>query len=307
MTKVRAMTKVLAKQRAWWARAAAKAKGKTTTKGIGNDKGKGNDEGKAKGNGKDEKGTGKARARKALARRAFSAAENDMIIKLSWQAWDWLVDRIARASADELRRFVSEPERLIKNRAKIAIVAQVPGSVYLDCGTADRPQYSRVYLGQEEIPDREKLTLVMRHALEGYFDEGLEMPKGEMLDFVLLVLGNSHARLEDMSMDEPSVWLRTHKFDIDGISVHRQKGQRVGCLGLPWRKARRQAPHLFYKTRVGEEGEWRQGCVRVWFQRKATEDRTIASMLSDLIVEETRHIFMEAFLNVDRARNSSCN
>ena len=257
------------------ARAAAKAKAKTTTK---------------------------ARARKALARRAFTAAENDMIIKLAWQAWDWLVDRIARASADELRGFVSEPERLIENRAKIAIVAQVPGLVYLDLGTADQTQYSRVYLGLE-IPNRMPLTLVMRHALEGYFDEGLEMPTGKMLDFVLLVHGLRHARLEDMSHHEPSVWNRTHTFEIDGHSVHRQKGQRVGCLGLSWRKARRQAPHLFYKTRsvVPAENYRRQGCVRVWFQQKATEDRTIASMLSDLIVEETRHIFMEAFLNVGRA------
>ena len=121
-----------------------------------------------------------------------------------------------------------------------------------------------------------------------------------MLDFVLLVPGHRHASLEDMSMDEPSLWLRTHEFEIDGIVFVRKKGQPVGNLGLSWRKERRQAPALFYKTRVGKEGEWRQGCVRVWFQPKATEDRVIASMLSDLIVEETRHIFMEAFLNVGR-------
>jgi hypothetical protein len=255
------------------ARAAAKAKGKTTTKGIGNDKGRGNDKGKAKGNGKDEKGTGKARTRKALTRRArarakgqedqlhwqgtdreatqatarkarerreatqslfakeeaqvklwsqrkmeggfalcltdlaekfffilestehelknlqedqgcltqeddaklkmvshrlkllsekkhhmkylkarlrcvcnlvqrmpgnvvpFTAAENEMIIKLSWQGWDWLVDKIARAAVDVLSRFVSEASKMIDNRATIAVIAQDAVPVYLDLST----------------------------------------------------------------------------------------------------------------------------------------------------------------------------
>ena len=235
-----------------------------------------------------------ARMRKALARRAFTAAENDMIIKLSWQAWDWLVYWIARASADELRGVVSEPERLIDNRAKIAIVAQVPGAVYLDLANSQ----DRVYLGLD-IPLRQRLTLVMRHALEGYFDEGLEMPTGKMLDFVLLVFGARHARLEDMSMHEPSVWLRTHKFEIDGIPTVRKKGDRVGTLGREWRNARRRHPSLFYRNRGGAPTEWKHGLVRVWFQPKSTEDTIIASMLSDQIVEDTRHIFMEAFLNIN--------
>ena len=62
----------------------------------------------------------------------FTALENEMITKLSWQAWDWLVDRLARGSADELRGFVSEPERLIDNRKNIAVVAQDAVPVYLD-------------------------------------------------------------------------------------------------------------------------------------------------------------------------------
>ena len=81
MTKTKDLAKVLAKQRAWWARAAAKAKGKTTTKGIGNDKGKGNDKCKAKGNGKGEKGTGKARARKIAAIRAEAVATEELDIE----------------------------------------------------------------------------------------------------------------------------------------------------------------------------------------------------------------------------------
>ena len=97
------------------ARAAAKAKGKTTTKGIGNDKGRGNDKGKAKGNVV-----------------PFTKEENEMIIKLSWQGWDWLVDKMARASSDELIGFVSEPDEMIKNRANIAVVAHDGVPVYLD-------------------------------------------------------------------------------------------------------------------------------------------------------------------------------
>ena len=65
----------------------------------------------------------------------FTADENEMIIKLSWQAWDHLVDTIARGSADELRGYVSEPEEFITNRAKIAIVAQDAVPVYLDLST----------------------------------------------------------------------------------------------------------------------------------------------------------------------------
>ena len=65
----------------------------------------------------------------------FTADENEMIIKLSWQAWDHLVDTIARGSADELRGYVSEPEEFITNRAKIAIVAQDAVPVYLDIST----------------------------------------------------------------------------------------------------------------------------------------------------------------------------
>ena len=65
----------------------------------------------------------------------FTAAENEMIIKLSWQGWDWLVDKIARAAVDVLSRFVSEASKMIDNRATIAVIAQDAVPVYLDLST----------------------------------------------------------------------------------------------------------------------------------------------------------------------------
>ena len=65
----------------------------------------------------------------------FTAQENEMIIKLSWQAWDWLVDILARAPVEKLRGFVSEPELFSKNRASIAVIAQDAVPVYLDMST----------------------------------------------------------------------------------------------------------------------------------------------------------------------------
>ena len=147
--------------------------------------------------------------------------------------------------------------------------------------------------------EKNRVTLIMRQCLEGHFDEELKVPTGKILDSVLLVPAAKHARLEDMSMYEPSLWLRDHKFEMDGIPIVRKKGQRVGTLGGPWRAARRRHPTLFYREREGEPTEWKHGLVRVWFQPKSTEDTIIASMLSDQIVEDTRHIFMEAFLNIN--------
>ena len=146
---------------------------------------------------------------------------------------------------------------------------------------------------------KDRLTMFMRQGLFGYFDPDLsKMPTGRIMDSVLLVQASKHARLEDMSFYEPSVWVRDHQFLIDGKPTIRKKGERVGPLWGAWRIARRKAPHLFYRGERGRlESEWKHGPIRVWFQSKATEDTIIASFLSDLIVEETKNIFMEAFLN----------
>ena len=71
----------------------------------------------------------------------------------------------------------------------------------------------------------------MRQALLGLWDVSKEVPEGEVLDAVLLVHGAKHGRLEDMSFSEPSVWLRDQSFELDGVTVERKKGARVGALG----------------------------------------------------------------------------
>jgi hypothetical protein len=65
----------------------------------------------------------------------FTAPENEMIIKLSWQGWDWLVDIIARGSVERLDNFVSQAEKMIENRDTIAVIAQDAVPVYLDLST----------------------------------------------------------------------------------------------------------------------------------------------------------------------------
>ncbi|CAK0807568.1 unnamed protein product [Prorocentrum cordatum] len=63
----------------------------------------------------------------------FTAAENDLICKLSYQAWDWLVDLLMTASVDELQGFVADAQGLVDNRQQLAVVAQDASPVYLDC------------------------------------------------------------------------------------------------------------------------------------------------------------------------------
>ena len=191
---------------------------------------------------------------------------------------------IRAAALDDLRHREIQ-KKLIKER-KLEFVAMTGVEKPTDAVGASRREKNR-------------LTLIMRQCLEGHFDEELKVPTGKILDSVLLVPAAKHARLEDMSMYEPSIWLRDHKFEIDGIPTVRKKGDRVGTLGREWRNARRRHPSLFYRNRGGAPTEWKHGLVRVWFQPKSTEDTIIASMLSDQIVEDTRHIFMEAFLNIN--------
>ena len=62
----------------------------------------------------------------------FTAAENDLICKLSYQAWDWLIDSLMTAPVDELKGFVADAEGFAANRKDVAILAQNASPVYLD-------------------------------------------------------------------------------------------------------------------------------------------------------------------------------
>ena len=57
-------------------------------------------------------------------------------------------------------------------------------------------------------------------------------------------------RHQDMSFNEPSVWLRTHSFVVDGVLVKRECGSPVGALAADWRLTRRKNKEMFYATIV---------------------------------------------------------
>jgi len=65
----------------------------------------------------------------------FTALENELIVSLSWRAWDWLVDKIARGSVEDLRNFVHEAQAFVDNKKDITVVAQDAVPVYLDMST----------------------------------------------------------------------------------------------------------------------------------------------------------------------------
>ena len=247
----------------------------------------------------------------------FTPAENDLICKLSWQAWDYICYFLAVGTAEELEGYVAEPEELVNHRDEIDVVAQDAVPVYLDMSTGkvlvpsevldevnrrrlqkrliqegkvDPLELTGVQSVSESVGssrrEKNRLTFFMRQKLSGLWDQNKERPEGKILDGILLTHGAKHARLEDMSFEEPSVWLRECSYELDGVVVPRKAGDRVGSLGAEWRDARRREAALFYSSREGPEEWWLPGKVRVWFQQKATEDSVIAGMLSDLIVEE---------------------
>ena len=65
----------------------------------------------------------------------FTAAENDLICMLSWQSMDWLQYLIATGSPKELKKYVADPEGMIKNRHKVSLCFQDAVPVYLDLST----------------------------------------------------------------------------------------------------------------------------------------------------------------------------
>ena len=65
----------------------------------------------------------------------FTAAENDLTCMLSWQDMDWLQYLIATGSPKELRKYVADPEGMIKNRHKESLCFQYAVPVYLDLST----------------------------------------------------------------------------------------------------------------------------------------------------------------------------
>ena len=209
----------------------------------------------------------------------FSAEEIDIILSLSYQAFDWLIDLIARGSATQLAGFVADPESFAEHRSETAVVAQEAIPIYLHDTSVTKPGDA---VGASRR-GKDRLTMIMRQALRGMWDEAKAEPTGHILDSVLLVHASHHGRLEDMSHTEPSVWLRNVVYEVDGALVEHKKGERVGPFLAPWRETRRKSPYLFYRNHTSPMSEWKPGKARLWTQEKATKDSIIASWLAELI------------------------
>ena len=112
------------------------------------------------------------------------------------------------------------------------------------------------------------------------------------MDPVLLVVSKENCRLEDMSMEEPSVWLRTHTAYTGDKVSHREAGQPVGRFLSGFREARRKSPELFCPCHGSDA---LRDCVRVWGCPEATENEQICVFLSQYI----HSVFANAVLQVD--------
>ena len=60
----------------------------------------------------------------------FTAAENDIICKLSYQEWDCLLHLLMAGSEEDLKSFVVEPAGLIANRQDITILLRCKGAFW---------------------------------------------------------------------------------------------------------------------------------------------------------------------------------
>ena len=128
-----------------------------------------------------------------------------------------------------------------------------------------------------------RLTWICRQRVKGIFDCQVgKVPEGDILPSILLVPGGKPAKLEDMILAEPSVWLRSHATMDDGNIVEREEGMQVGRLGCALRELRRQTPQLF-----------KDGKVLVWLQPEATEDEVICSFLSEQAGNEANQCIMQ--------------
>ena len=185
----------------------------------------------------------------------MSDEESDCICKLSWECWDWLVDRLARGTAEELKGYMCEAELFTQpgHRNKLVVVAQDATPVYLagknlvraDTLEALRRRRLAKRIAQRDMAaavveptgvakpndgegssrrEKNRLTYFMRQSLHGLLDPDLPIPVGRIRDGVLLTHAAKHARLEDMSFAKPSYWLRSHSFEIDGKVEHRTAG-----------------------------------------------------------------------------------
>ena len=240
---------------------------------------------------------------------SMSAEETNLVCLLTLQSWDHLTHLLATGDADALGSLVADPTELMLHRNEIAVVCQDAVPVYLDPSTgkvlvsfadielrrqrqhlladpskaevAAQLQAQHKPFGEAEGSSRKnknRLTFICRQRLRGLFflPEG-ELPTGDVLSSILLVPCSQACRLADMSVTEPSVWLRDHAVCVNGERRQRRRGEKVGALLSSWRAARRAQSHMF------EAG------VLVYGQPESTEDESVCCLIAEEIRHEAPH------------------
>ena len=205
--------------------------------------------------------------------------ETATICSLTWQGWDFILNKVFTASAEELSEHILDAHDWVRHRASIPLVFWDAVPVYLDpsAGSVLVPlesleearlrrlarQALKKELQGQKLPgcvelrpggdamgatrrDKNRLTLILRQIIEGVFDlPAGQLPQGKHLPSLLLVQASQPCFLADMSVEEPSVWLRSHKVIAKGVELERVEGERVGALMSTWRELRRAEPYLF--------------------------------------------------------------
>ena len=226
-------------------------------------------------------------------------AETNRLLK-AWSFWDrnlWLAG-CADVSDPELADRIGNPAQFVVNRQETGITMsdQIPvwlradeGKILVDTEEAAKHQKQRrlrkkARASGEELPpapnsevkgpgtpanSRHRVSFVARQAVDDYFKSGVE-PRGRILDSILVVYG-VHARLDNISLEEPAVWLENETFEAGGVKTVRKAGERVGPkIMKPWRELRANHPELFQGIKV-----WQQPAANVdsvIFQWQAKEE-----------------------------------
>ena len=110
-----------------------------------------------------------------------------------------------------------------------------------DNALCDRPAFESVVKPSDACGssrrEKNRVTFFCRQHITGLFHPDATI-EGHIGCSVLLVPAAKPVRLEDMSHQEPSYWLRERNFNIDGVPFHVKFGDPVGALGSDWRKVR---------------------------------------------------------------------
>ena len=210
----------------------------------------------------------------------LTAEENDLICELSWDSFDWLIDQLSTSSAEELKNIVYDPAAWVERLRRTALFARDAVPVYLDPSTGKLLQSVDQLAGQganleaegASRKEKNRMTWICRQGVFGWWDlpDGNTLPRGEILDSILIVPCEQPCRLADMSEGaEPAVWTRTHTVVINDRIEERKEGEKVGGLLRSWRELRRQNPHLFQRG------------VKIYGQKECTMDEQICGLLTE--------------------------